>query len=78
MNQLDQIVGLGSITTIRELVKLCYFDSGLKKVCASLVFGILFNVAIAILLGNSWIVGVCFGIVAGFLSNLYNDYKSSI
>ena len=77
MNQLDQIAGLGSIALIREVVKICDFKRGAWKVITALVAGVVFNGALAVVLGNNWQVAVAFGIVAGFLSNLYNDYKTT-
>jgi len=78
MEQLLQLVGLGGITLIRSVVKATKIQNGIILVLLSLIFGVVLNVALAMVLDTNVRMAVALGVITGFASNLYNDIKVAV
>ena len=75
MNEMIQFVGLGGTPLVRAMVKATKIQNGIVLVLLSLIFGVILNIALAMVLGNDIRIAVAIGIVTAFLSNVYNDIK---
>lgn len=75
MEQLLQFVGLGGIALVRSVVKATKIQNGIVLVLLSLIFGVILNVALAMVLDTNVRLAVALGVITGFASNLYNDIK---
>jgi len=71
-----QIVGIAGAPLVRSAIKATEIKNGFVIVLLSLIFGVLLNIALAIVLGNDVRVAVALGVVTGFASNIYNDLKA--
>ena len=77
MEQLLQFVGLGGITLVRSVVKATKIQNGIVLVLLSLIFGVILNVALAMVLDTNVRMAVALGVITGFARNLYNDIKTA-
>jgi len=73
MLDLNQLFGLGSLTLVRAIVKELKPTKAIWAVLEALVVGVVFNVALAIVLKGDIYFGIAIGVVVGLLANFYND-----
>jgi len=73
-----EYAGLAGIPLIRAVVKQIGFVNGLLNVVLSLIIGVILNLAVACYLGTPLINGIALGVISGFGSNLYNDFRESV
>jgi hypothetical protein len=76
----SQFYGLAGITIIRaitaDIVKDYKITSAIAKIGIAMALGVVINVILALLLGNSLLSGVGVGFLTGLFSNFYNDIKA--
>ncbi len=74
---MNQLIGLGGIPLIRELVKTCNVK-GYQAALLSLVIGVILNLALAVSTGNDLAIAVAVGIIAGLGSNVWHEVKENV
>ena len=74
----DQLTGVAFFSIIRQLVKKSLGEksnNGLLTVLLTLIYGIILNVALAYAIGNDIGPAIAVGLLAGAMSNVYNDSR---
>ena len=80
MQSMEQFLGLASAPLIRALVERVKptwsssKNAEIYTVLSSLIFGVILNLPLSFLTGNSLMTGIAFGIVSGLLSNIWNVF----
>jgi hypothetical protein len=75
---MSQYFGIASVPLIKQLVDIAKPSNGLLAVIYSLLLGMVFNVLLAISVGNDIVNALAVGAVCGLLSNIYNDSREVI
>jgi hypothetical protein len=74
--ELSSFYGLASFPLIRALVKIFGFKNAISNVGLSIFWGIVINICIALIYAMDLKAAIVIGLVAGLLSNIYDDLKS--